>query len=79
MGDEEVLEGEDGGHYESMVFNLLTGNQQGYQVSQNQYMEGLGSLREHGDSTILYELRSTVFCSLGFPEKCGLTTFIGVF
>ncbi len=33
MGDEEgMLEGEDGTHYEGMVFNLLTGNQQGYQV-----------------------------------------------
>jgi hypothetical protein len=32
MGDEEGLDEEDSGHYESMVFNLLTGNQQGYQV-----------------------------------------------
>jgi hypothetical protein len=33
MGDEEVgEEGEESDHYESMVFNLLTGNTQGYQV-----------------------------------------------
>jgi hypothetical protein len=33
MGDEEGgEEGEESDHYESMVFNLLTGNTQGYQV-----------------------------------------------
>jgi hypothetical protein len=33
MGDEDGgEEGEESDHYESMVFNLLTGNTQGYQV-----------------------------------------------
>jgi hypothetical protein len=36
MGDEEGgEEGEESDHYESMVFNLLTGNTQGYQVCTN--------------------------------------------
>jgi hypothetical protein len=47
LGDEEVEEGEDAGHYESMVFNLLTGNQQGYQVPYFSHTSHTGLILQH--------------------------------